>query len=313
MNPFTVMYQMAVLFLMIAVGFVAGRRGIMGQASENYASKLIVNITNPALIISSVATANRLDSDRTIAVVFLTAVIYYLALPFAARGLSKVLHIGKDIKSQFEAMLVFANIGFMGIPVADAVLGKQAVLYISIFVAVFNVAFFSYGVVLLGENGQKQSATAVLKKVINPGTLAAVFAVCLYLCRWTLPGLIVSPLTSLGGITTPLAMLIIGSSLARNPMGQMLKDKGLYLYSAVRLFLIPAVVIFLGKFLIADNLLYQVLVLISAMPAASLVVMTRNDFGKNSDFSAKATVFSTFFCVVTIPMVVVFMSFVASI
>lgn len=313
MNPMTVITQMLILFIEISVGFIANRRGVMSHASETHASKLIVNITNPALIISSVATAKRLESDSMIAAVFLTAVLYYLILPLLAKGTTAVCKIPKGEKSQFETMLIFANIGFMGIPVANAVLGAEAVLYISIFVAIFNVAFFSYGVVLLGESGQKQAVGSVLKKVINPGTVAACFAVTMYLCKWTLPAVVLSPLSALGGITTPLAMLIIGSSLARNPMGQMLKEKLLYLYSAIRLFLIPLCAMVIGKFLIKDTLLYQVLSLISAMPAASIVVMTRNDIGKNSEFSAKAVAFSTFFCVFTIPIMAILLGIIGAI
>lgn len=311
MNPITVITQMTILFLEIAVGFVANRRGIMTQATETHASRLIVNITNPALIISSVATAKRLESDSMVLVVFATAAVYYLVLPLLSKAVTALCPVEKSARAQFEAMLIFANIGFMGIPVAQAVLGKESVLYISIFVAMFNVAFFTYGVVLLGESGQKQDAGAVLMKVINPGTVAAVFAVCMYLGKWQLPNVILSPLTALGGVTTPLAMLIIGSSLARNPMGQMLRQKLLYLYAGLRLFLIPLVVMILGKFLITDTLLYQVIVLISAMPAASIVVMTRNDMGKSSDFSAKAVAFSTFFCVFTIPIMAVVMSLIS--
>lgn len=313
MNPITVITQMTILFLEIAVGFAANRRGIMNREAETHASRLIVNITNPALIISSVAAAKRLESDSMVFAVFATAAVYYLALPFFARAVTKLCRVEQSARAQFETMLIFANIGFMGIPVAEAVLGKESVLYISIFVAMFNVAFFTYGIVLLGESGKRQDAKTVLRKVINPGTVAAVFAVCMYLGKWKLPSVILSPLTALGGVTTPLAMLIIGSSLAGNPMGRMLRQKLLYLYAGLRLFLIPVVVMLLGKFLISDNLLYQVIVLISAMPAASIVVMTRNDMGMSSEFSAKAVAFSTFFCVFTIPIMAVVMGVISNI
>lgn len=306
MNPITVLQQMAILFLMIAVGFLANRRGIMNKEAEAVSSRLIVNITNPALIISSVATSKRLESDSMVLVVFAAAAAYYLVLPWAAKGLTKILRPGAEERSQFEAMLMFANIGFMGIPVAEAVLGRESVLYISIFVAIFNVAFFSYGVLLLGGGEQKFKLSS-LRKVVNPGTIAACFAVTMYLCKWKLPELILSPITTIGHITTPLAMLIIGSSLARNPMGQMLREKNLYKYAAARLFIIPIAMMLVGKSLLSDPMLYQVMVLISAMPAASIVVMTRNDMGLNSDFAAKAIAFSTFFCVFTIPIVAMIM------
>lgn len=307
MNPITVITQMTILFIMIAVGYIANRVGILDQKAESICSKLIVNISNPALIISSVATSARLENDGQILVVFAAAAGYYLVMPFVAGLLAKLSRPEASSRSQFETMLAFANIGFMGIPVANAVLGKEAVLIVAIFVAIFNVAFYTYGVVRLSGSGEGKPGAAGLRKVINPGTVAAVIAVALYLLRWQLPEVILSPIVSLGNATTSTAMLIIGSSLARTPVGQMLRDKTLYVYSALRLLVLPILMMILGKFLIPDVLLYRVMVLITAMPAASIVVMTRNDLGQDADFAAKATAFSTFFCVFTIPVIAVIM------
>lgn len=310
MNPITVLRQMMVLFFMIAGGFCANKAGILDQKAEGACSKLIVNLTNPALIIASVATSRRLEDDSRILAVFGAAVCYYLVLPLLSKPLTRLGRPEKAVRSQFETILVFANIGFMGIPVASAVLGKESVLFVSIFVAIFNVAFYTYGVVTLSEAGRGSAASA-LRKIVNPGTVAAVFAVTMYLRKWQLPELLLSPIVSLGNVTTPMAMLIIGSSLARNPMGRMLREKTLYVYSAIRLLLLPLLMMAVGKYLISDLLLYRVMVLITAMPAASIVAMTRNDLGKDADFSARATAFSTFFCVLTIPVVAGVLGFIS--
>lgn len=217
-----VLQQMIVLFLMMAAGYAANRCRVMSKESEQLFSKLIVNLTCPALIINSVTTSGRLESMGALFAIFGAAAVYYVLLPLLSKGLVRLLRVPAERAAEYESMLVYSNLGFMGIPVANAVLGPDSVLYLSIFMAVFNISVFSYGTLLIqpGEGGKIH-----FRKMVNPGTVSAVAAILLYLLEVQLPSLILQPVASIGSTTTPLAMLVIGSSLARQPCGKCCRRK----------------------------------------------------------------------------------------
>ena len=300
MGSFAVFQQMMILFLMMLTGFLANRAGVMGKESEGWLSKLVVNVTCPALILNSVTSCDRLESNAALAVIFLTAAGYFLLLPLLAKGLVRLLPIAPERRREYEGMLNYSNLGFMGIPVVSSVLGAQAILYLSVFMAVFNLSVFSYGSVLLQDKG---SGALSLRKMVNPGTVSALLAMLLYLCNLQLPPLIRESVCSVGSVTTPLAMLIIGSSLANQPIGELVKEQGVMPFAALRLMVLPLVSLLIGRLVIQDNMLLCVLVLASAMPVASNVVMLRKEAGGDDACITKGVFLTTLLSVVTIPLV----------
>ena len=300
-----VLQQMIVLFLMMAAGYAANRCRVMSKESEQLFSKLIVNLTCPALIINSVTTSGRLESMGALFAIFGAAAVYYVLLPLLSKGLVRLLRVPAERAAEYESMLVYSNLGFMGIPVANAVLGPDSVLYLSIFMAVFNISVFSYGTLLIqpGEGGKVH-----FRKMVNPGTVSAVAAILLYLLEVQLPSLILQPVASIGSTTTPLAMLVIGSSQARQPLREVLQEKSLLPFTLLRLLVLPAAVLLVCRWFLHDPMLLGALVLVSAMPVASNVVMLCNELGRDSSYISKGVFFSTVFSVVTLPLISLLLS-----
>lgn len=141
------------------------------------------------------------------------------------------------------------------------------------------------------------------KKMVNPGTVSAVLAILFYLLDVHLPDILLQPVASIGNITTPLAMLVIGSSLARQPIGKVLREKSLYPFTLLRLLVLPALTLFVSRWFVSDKMLVGILVLVSAMPVASNIVMICSDMGKDAAYISKGVFFSTVFSVVTLPLV----------
>ena len=288
-----VLQQMIVLFLMMAAGYAANRCRVMSKESEQLFSKLIVNLTCPALIINSVTTSGRLESMGALFAIFGAAAVYYILLPLLSKGLVRLLRVPAERAAEYESMLVYSNLGFMGIPVANAVLGPDSVLYLSIFMAVFNISVFSYGTLLIqpGEGGKVH-----FRKMVNPGTVSAVAAILLYLLEVQLPSLILQPVASIGSTTTPLAML------------EVLQEKSLLPFTLLRLLVLPAAVLLVCRRFLHDPMLLGALVLVSAMPVASNVVMLCNELGRDSSYISKGVFFSTVFSVVTLPLISLLLS-----
>ena len=299
MSIVPVIKQMITLSLLMLTGFFANRFGILGRDAQKWMSKLIINITCPALILSSVTTSQRLENNRMVLIIFGAAIAYYLILPFLAKGCA--LAGPRNRRSEYTCMLIYSNLGFMGIPVANAVLGKEAILYISIFMAIFNISIFSYGIILLGGTG---GGKLQFKKMINPGTVSAVAAVLLYLGSISIPTLLLEPITAMGNTTTPLAMMVIGASLANGKVRDLFTEKSMILFTVLRLLGLPLLAWVVCQILgVQDRLLAGALILISGMPVASNTVMLCTELNRDGDYIAKGLLISTLASVVTIPLI----------
>ena len=299
MSIVPVIKQMITLSLLMLTGFFANRFGILGRDAQKWMSKLIINITCPALILSSVTTSQRLENNRMVLIIFGAAIAYYLILPFLAKGCA--LAGPRNRRSEYTCMLIYSNLGFMGIPVANAVLGKEAILYISIFMAIFNISIFSYGIILLGGTG---GGKLQFKKMINPGTVSAVAAVLLYLGSISIPTLLLEPITAMGNTTTPLAMMVIGASLANGKVRDLFTEKSMILFTVLRLLGLPLLAWVVCQILgVQDWLLAGALILISGMPVASNTVMLCTELNRDGDYIAKGLLISTLASVVTIPLI----------
>lgn len=307
MNIMPVFRQITVLFLLMGVGYAANRLHIMNKESERLFSRVLVNLICPALILSSVTTSGRLDSGWVLLRIFGAAVGYFVILPVVARLLARFLRAPAAHRAEYESMLIYSNLGFMGIPVIGAVLGSDAILYISIFMAVFNVSVFSYGTILLQPKAQS-SGRMPLNKMINPGTVSAAAALVLYALGLQLPDLIYEPISLLGSVTTPLAMLVVGSSLAAQPLRSMLRETSMLAFAACRLLLLPLLTLAVCRLFIVDPLLLGTITLVSAMPVASNIVMISSELGRDTDYISKGVFFSTVFAIISIPLLTVMLT-----
>lgn len=303
MDPIPVLQQIAVLFLLMAAGYAANRCGVMDQTSERHLSRLIVNITCPALILDCLAGSAPARAQAGLGGIFATAAVYFLLLPPLAKALARLLRVPRDHRTGVECMLIYSNLGFMGIPVLRAMLGADAILYLTVFMAVFNISIFSYGILLLQKDAPGGGGPLPLARMVNPGTVSAAAALILYALDIQLPALLAEPVSLLGNTTTPLAMVVIGSSLTSQPMGRVLRDRELLTVSLCRLLVLPALAFAAGRLLLTDPLLLGTLVVVSGMPVASNTVMLCSELGRDGDLLSRGVFYSTLLSMVTIPLV----------
>lgn len=208
-------------------------------------------------------------------------------------------------------MMLFGNVGFLGFAVLASVFNKDAILYAAVFNIVFNIVLFSLGVFFVAgsdsETKEKRSLKMQLKAIwamlTKPVMLASYVAMGLALLHITDDGPIGQTCDILGGMTVPAAMLIIGSSLAKMPVREMLFDAWSYLTTLIRLVLVPVVVYLVFGLFVTDPYLLGILVLLSAMPAASNGTMLCLAYGGDSLTMSRGTFLTTVLSLVTLPCV----------
>ena len=162
--------------------------------------------------------------------VFAVGLLTYIILPIIGFIIIKVMRIPKNQQGLYIFMTVFSNIGFMGFPVMKAIFGDSAVFYTAIFNMIFNLFVFTIGHSMMSY-GTSQKTHMNLKNLISPGVVASLVALFIYFTKLQLPDVICSTISMVGDITTPIAMLIIGSTLATIPVREVFTEMRIYPYN----------------------------------------------------------------------------------
>ena len=205
---------MIILFLLMLVGYVCRRIKLLTEDAFRPLSVIVTQIANPALILSSgVENALDVSSVELVKVVGFTFLIYGLLL-VAGKVILRFVKVEKSKRNIYELMLMFSNIGFMGIPLVKMVFGLKEFFYITVFQIPYDILIYTYGVYLLC-NGCEEKGLSVkqrVKSLVNPGSIAAIGAMIIYISSFRFPQIITEPLGMLGNLAAPLSMMVIGAS-----------------------------------------------------------------------------------------------------
>lgn len=305
-----VITKMCMLFVIMMTGYLGNKLGVLDDTGNKKYSSLVVNITAPALILASASDSSLTGSKSDALFVLLTACGMYAFLILASMLNRFLFRLKKGTDGVYRFMTVFGNNAFMGIPVVEAVFGN--VFYAALFNLPNNILIYSYGGYLLskdaGSGTGKNRPSFGWKNVCNPGVIAAVTALVMFLAGFQFPVPVTDTLNTVGAITTPLSMLVIGSSLASLSLRETFANVRVYAFCAYKLMILPVVIWLIGRMFIDSFLVLGVLVIISAMPCAAVTVMLCNEYGSDAQLAARYVFVSTVLSVITIPVLAFIMS-----
>jgi len=296
MNLSGVIMQLISLFLMMFVGYVVARCGIMTPEFRARLSTFTLSCVAPFAILSSV-----LESDTPpatmISAVGVAFLFYVLMCVFAAL-ITRLVRTKKEHLGWDQLMIIFTNVGFMGIPVIQSVYGPGGVARLSMFILMFNLFFFSYGILLIAS-GEKINFRAMLNPCI-------VGALCGLICGATgfhFPRAIENTMASIGAMNTPLAMMIIGGSVAHSDVRTSLKNPRLYRVCFLRMAVMPLLILLAMRFLPIEPMLIGISVLLASMPVAGNCAMIANIYAPSDMTASHATIISTLASGLTLPLI----------
>jgi predicted permease len=306
MDFFVILNQMLTLLLMMIIGYVMMRLKMLGDNVNAILSKVVLNVTLPAQIITSFSLDGTSISNAEVGRIFLFSCAAYVLYGVLAWTYVRLMRLPKQDWGTYQYMIIFGNVGFMGFPVITAIFGANRLVYAVILNIVFNLLVFSWGLNLItsGQGGGKFD----WRKFINPALIAAVLALALFFLHIQLPSVLNSALLSLGDATTPMAMLILGSTIAGMPLKELFDEWRIYIFVILKLLVIPLIVFFaLRPFLAPEDVLGQVLVVLSAVPVATNATMLSIEYGGNIKLVSQGIFFTTVLSVITIPILVYFL------
>jgi len=292
---FTVVERVLILFLMIAAGYACGKLGAVTKRGAQQITSILFYVVTPAIIISSlqnmigqVSLSNLLMAGGlsllSMLISILVSKLFFRKSP-------------NERKKVLQFASTYSNCGFMGIPLAQAVLGEAGVAYASMFMVAFNIIVWTHG-----YTSMSSSRSFNWKRIVtNPGLIGLAAGLPLFMVSFHLPELISSPIGSFASMNTPLAMIVIGSYIARVNLKEIFKDAQLYLLASVRLLLIPLVCFLFLLPLNVDKTVATCVLILCAAPTGANTVMFAAQFGGDAKLASKAVAFTTVLSMFTMP------------
>lgn len=291
------------LFLIVAAGYAAKKVGWMDDGIDRGLSKLVLTVPLPAMILAATLDAESVPSLEQLGSGFVFSLVCYVIMIIAAFALTFILRIHRGNQGVFRYMMLFGNVGFIGYPVCSAIFGSESLIYVSIFQIPFNLLCFTLGIWFIAQdNDYGVKVKFSLKNFLSPCFVCCFAAVILTLLGVHSVPVLGETLSTLGSMTTPASLLIIGSSLANLPLKELIGGGKLWISSFSRLLVIPAAIWFVLHFFVSDPVLLGTLIVLCGMPVATNGTMFCYEYGGNAKTMAQATFITTVFSLVTIPV-----------
>lgn len=302
MNFGTTVMQIFSLFLIMVIGYVLRKKNIFDDAANVRFTRLIIYVSLPAQIIKAFVSNQGIVSNREVILMFGISLLIYLLYAIIGVLFIFVFRVPADRRGPYLFMMLFGNVGFMGFPLTEALLGEEALIYAVIFNVIFNLLVYSVGILMIGK--KEEEFRFPIKKLLNMPLISAVLSIILYFGKIRLPEVVVQSLDFMGNITTPVAMLILGSTIAGMPWKELFDEWRIYVFTAFKLLIIPVLVIgFLNLIPNINPLIRGSLILLSATPVATNATMLAIEYDGNRTLASKGVFFTTLLCMLTIPFI----------
>ena len=301
MSTVIVFQQMLVIFILLVIGYGLSKKGLITDSGSKLLSFLVVNVTNPAMILSSLFEDNVSVSHQNLIIMILFTAIIYAGLLLLGWMLPKLYCVPEEEQKYYNMMVVYASTGFIGIPLISAVLGTQALIYVTVFNIAFTLLFYIHGTRILLSDGERQKVT--WKTFINIGTVSGILALLLFWFRIRFSAVIEDSIITIGKASTFLSMTVLGVSLAQTPIYKIFSSIRMFLFILERILIIPVVFCLLMKQFFIENMMINAMALMLAMPSANIPLMFAKQHGLETETLSRGIALSTILSIVTISVI----------
>lgn len=297
--------QVAELFLLIFLGFLSVKAKLLQKDYRKSFSDLLVYLIVPAMIINSYRTKLTEEIFHNI---FLVLGLSFLAIFFAIL-LSRILTLPMRTDERRPILvfaLEFSNAGYMGFPLAKALFGEEGLLYASIFVTVFNILLWTVGYSSLNKGGSRMEIVRSLAH--NPVIYAVIFGLVILFFRISIPEILAQPISLLGNMNTPVAMIITGMIMGSSDLMAMLKNRKIWFVLPIRMLLIPILTFLLFYLMGVRGMAAQVVLILAACPTAAITSVFAVKYGHDEELAAGSVVLTTLGSILTLPVLAYLLS-----
>lgn len=300
-NVLTAATQVGVLYILVAVGFICDKTHIYTEKASRLTNDLLFYIVTPAIIIQSFSSIeNNPQNVKNLLMAFLGGTLLHIAgiiisLPFFRKG-------SPDSSRVYKYACIYGNVGYMALPLAQAVLGSEGVFFCSGVLIPFNIFVFSHGIYLMTGKSSEKTGFKPKWFVFNPGVISVILGLPLFLLSIKLPYIIMQPVSYISSLNTPLAMLMFGTYLAKTDLKFMFKRKEAYLVAVIKLILLPSVMLLIFKLVGMSGALITALIISASAPSANNTAMFAVKYERDTAAASQTIAIVSFISVITMPM-----------
>ena len=294
----TVLTNLIPMGIIMAIGVIARKLRLINDEISSGMTKVLINITLPSMLIMGMQrefSTELLGGGLMVMTLFALQILLSCGLGLLV---AKLLKLPKDRRGAFGASLAFGNVGFMGIPMIVAIFGDESLFYVAMVQLPFTLLLFSLGTGIMAQKG-------AVKSKFRPTTpfVAVLLGFVLFVAQLEIPDTIATTLNHLGGMTTPLSMLIIGAMIAKQKPKQLVGDKTVLVLAMLKLVALPVITWLALVMFLQDTLALGVLVILGALPTAVMVVICAKENAEASEYASKAVFVTTVLCLAALPLV----------
>ncbi len=292
--------QVLILFILMAVGLLATKvKWITDKSITGFVNVLLYLVT-PCLIINSFLSVK--FTDETVKSLLIAAGCAVVSHLIGIIYSQLIRDNNENKKSVLRFGTIFSNAGYMGLPLAQAVFGAEGVFYGSIYVVVFNIIQWTYGITIYDKSNK-----SFIKTLINPGMLGVIVGLPLFLLKVTLPEVIGDPIGYISSLNTPLAMIITGYYFACSNYKNGMNNFKMWFAITLKMIAMPITALFIFKFVFGlSGVLLCSCVLPASAPVAVNTMVLASKYGADTDLGLKLVTLSTLLSIITMPLILAF-------
>lgn len=307
MSVATVLQQIIVIFLLMAIGYVVTKTKILSSNTTREITAFLIAVVLPCVILK----AFMKPYDSSEAAPFWWSMLLNSGYFIILIGLSKILFpkrrfSDKVKRMQLEYSLVYSNNGFMGLPLLMALFGSSVAFYAGAQVAIGNAFMWSHGVGIFKKARGEQ--ISLISVITHPNIVALIVAMFIYFGQIPVPHILSTTIGFVAQINTPLSMMIVGSSIAQINFKGLFTNKELWGITILRNLLAPAIVIgillLVQPYLQLPLMAIMVIIIMAACPVAAMVTMMSKLYDFDEEFPTKAISLSTIVSLGTLPFII---------
>jgi predicted permease len=291
----TIVGQVSIMYVLMAIGFIVYRKNLVNEEGAKQISNLLVWVINPLIMLTRYQMEFSLDKLKELGISFIVSLCAMLIGFLIGKIIFK-----KDQRIDKFA-IGFANAGFIGIPLVTSIMGIDKVFFLSAYLVCFNILSYTYGIYMVSNNKNLITIKSVL---LNPGIIAVALGLVVFISPIKLPKLFYDAFNLVGQTNTPIAMILLGTYIAKSKLITLFNDKHAYFVASVKLIIIPIIIMILFKFLPSYLVEIKKVVLIAmSTPVGLTVPMFSQMYGGDYEYGAKLVGLSTLLSLVTIPII----------
>ena len=303
-NVITASEQVAILYILVAVGAIADKTGIYTEKVAKSCTDLLFYIITPAVIIESFLS---LEYNPATAKGLFIAMACGFVLHTVSALISSLVFNSCPCEQSciYKYSCAYGNCGYMALPLAGAVLGDEGVFYCSAVIISFQVFSFTHGIYVItkGKGGEKVKFD-LKKLIINPGVLSVIVGLPIFLLSVKLPMIISSPLHYIASLNTPVAMLIFGTYIANTAFKSIFKNWRIFAVALVKLIVIPLFLMAAFRLVGIRGTLLVALSISAGAPTANNTVMFAAKYDRNTGLASQTVAVVSFISIITLPVMI---------